>query len=134
MIETRSGHRPTEFYPATKRMAADSQGEARANGWRYSKSGLTPQAFDFVLYPYLGPNVPPVSVTPVAVVGASPREVTALAVRLSDVTDYDLVSRIGPRKMPAPSAKLTVEAEIAVIRTKGGKIECAANKSRTRQR
>jgi hypothetical protein len=115
--------KPTECYVATKRMAADSQGEARAKGWRYSKSGLAPRAFDVVLYPYSGPDAPPVSVASMAVVGANPREVTALAVRIRDVTDYVFVSRIGPRKMLAPSAKLTVEAEIAVIRTKGGKIE-----------
>ncbi len=57
------------------------------------------------------------------VVDADPREVTALAVKIRDLTDYVFVSRTGPRKMIASSAKLMVEAEIAVIRTRGGNME-----------
>jgi hypothetical protein len=114
---------PTEFYLATKRMAADAQGEALAKGWRYTRSGPPPQVFQVVLYPYVGPDAPPLSVAPVTVVDADPREVTALAVRNKDVTDYVLVSRTGVRKMNVPCAELTVEAEIAVFRTRNGKVE-----------
>lgn len=115
--------RSTEFHLATKRMAADTQGEVLAQGWRYRKSGPAPQAFSAVLYPYSGPEAPPVSVTSVVVVDADPGEVTAWAVGIRDRTDYVFVSRTGPRKMTAPSAKLAVEAEIAVIRMQGGRIE-----------
>jgi len=114
---------PTEFYVATKRMAADSQGEALAKGWRYRKSGPAPQSFAVALYPYSGPDAPSVSVAPFAILDANSHEVTALALKVRDVTDYVFVSRTGPRKMVAPSAKLTVEAEVAVVRTKGDHIE-----------
>jgi len=115
--------KPTEFYLATQRMAADSQGEALAKGWRYTRSGPAPQAFTAVLYPYSGPEAPPVSVNPLTVEDADSSQVAALAVGIKDVTDYVFVSRTGPRKMVAPSARLTVEAEIAIIRVKGGHIE-----------
>jgi len=113
----------TEFYLATYRMAADTHGEVLAKGWRYSKSGRAPQVFSVVLYPYSGPDAPPVSLTPVSVEDADPGEVTALAVGIRDRTDYVFLSRTGPRKITAPSAKLVVEAEIAVIGVKGGQIE-----------
>ena len=77
----------TEFYLATKRMAADPQGEVLAKGWRFTKSGPAPQTFEVVLYPYSGPAAPPMSVTPVAVVDADPREVAALAVKIRDLID-----------------------------------------------
>ena len=125
--------KPTEFYLATKRMAANSQGEALAKGWRYRKSGPAPQSFAVVLYPYSGPEAPPVSASSLAVVDADPREVTALAVKIRDLTDYVFVSRAGPRKMMTPSTKLTVEAEIAIIRTKGGKIESVRGERITSQ-
>jgi hypothetical protein len=114
--------KPTEFYLATKRMAADAQGEALAKGWQYTKSGSAPQTFAAVLYPYSGPEAPPVSVAPLAVADANPGEVTALAITIRGATDFVFVSRTGPRQMLAPLASLTVEAEIAVLRMQGGRI------------
>ena len=97
--------------------------EALAKGWRYTKSGPAPQVFNVVLYPYWGPAAPPLSVAPVAVADADPRDVTALAVGLGDRTDYVFISRTGPRKMAARSARIELEAEIAVVRVQGGQIE-----------
>jgi hypothetical protein len=103
-------------------MAADAQGEALAKGWQYTKSGSAPQTFAAVLYPYSGPEAPPVSVAPLAVADANPGEVTALAITIRGATDFVFVSRTGPRQMLAPLASLTVEAEIAVLRMQGGRI------------
>jgi hypothetical protein len=158
--------KPTEFYVATKRMAGESQGQARAQGWRYTKSDRAPQTFPVVLYPYAGPVAPPVSIAPLDIVDAdsaarpnrkseirNPKsetnskfgiqtgkepeeaslpannfddrstEVRALAVTIKDRTDYVLISWTGPRKMMVPSLKLTIEAEIAVIRMNGRRVE-----------
>lgn len=115
--------KPTTFHLATKRMAADSQGQVLAKGWRYTQSGPGSHSFATVLYPYGGPEAPAVTVRPLAVADANPREVTALEVRIRDRTDYLFLSQTGPRKMTAPAARLTVTAQLAVIRTQAGRIE-----------
>ena len=116
---------PVDFFIAKERMGA--YGEVLSKGWRYSKSGPAPQVFDVVLYPYKntfdysGAQVPKVSVKPLMIKGAAAKDVTALRIDNGDRTDYVFISRVGPRRMAAKNAKVWVNGEVVVIRTRKGK-------------
>ena len=109
-----------EFYIATRRMTADS-GQTTSKGWKYGKSGPTPQVFDLLMYPYQGPQPPSLSVRRLALDGVAPTDATALEVKIGDLRDYVLVSHTGVRKMGPRDAKISVNGEMAVVRTKAGK-------------
>ena len=121
---------PIEFYVATQRMGG-AKGEALSKGWKYAKSGPAPQSFDVVLHPYQGATAPDVSVRSLQVENADPKDITALEVKRGEFTDYILVSRAGPREMTAPAVGLKVNAEIAVVRVKGGAIVSVAGEKIT---
>lgn len=111
----------TEFFIATKRMQ-DSEGQVMSKGWKYSQTGSAPKSFDTVLYPYNGSVTPTVIVRPLEVKDADPKDVTALEIKIGDITDYVLISRTGPREMTVPAISLSANAEIVVIRAKSGTI------------
>lgn len=108
-----------EFFIATHRMGGKKD-DSPAKGWKYSRTGEAPQAFDLVLYPYPGSRTPGVSAKALPVDGADATEVTALEVRNGENTDYIITSRVGPRTISVPAAGVTLEGETAVIRMKGG--------------
>ena len=108
----------TEFYIATNRMGTKEP--VKSKGWKYSKTGAPPVWLDLVLYPYVGAQVPGVTVNRLTVEG-SPAGVTALKVSVGGSVDYVIVSRKGAQAVSIPAEKLTVDAEVAVIRTKAQK-------------
>ncbi len=107
-----------EFFIASSRMGAG--GPIKSKGWKYSKSGAPPVTFGLVLYPYRSLEPPPVTVQRLALDGG-PAGVTALKISAGGYVDYVIVSRAGPQAVSIPAEKLSVDAEVAVIRTRGGK-------------
>ena len=108
----------TEFYIATSRTGC--RDPVKSKGWKYSKSGAVPVSFDTVLYPYMGTQVPNVTVSRMMVEGDA-AGVTALKIAAGDSVDYVIVSRKGPQVISVTGERLKVDAEIAVVRTKAGK-------------
>lgn len=109
----------TKFFIATERLGEYGQIESR--GWKYSKTGSTPQVFDMVLYPYSGGKAPNISVKSLVVEGTNPTDVTALEVKIGNKTDYVFISRAGPRKIVCPAAKIVAYGEVVLLRLKDGK-------------
>jgi hypothetical protein len=110
---------PTEFLIATNRMG--SKEPVKSRGWKYSRKGSAPVSIDLVLYPYKGSEVPQITVSRL-VVQDNPSAVSAIKIARGEETDYVIVTWKNPQRIFIPSESLEVDAEVAVIRCKNGKV------------
>ncbi|MDO8684861.1 MAG: alginate lyase family protein [Armatimonadota bacterium] len=114
----------TDFFIAKARFEK-SIDNVPSKGWKYSKTGATPQTFDVVLYPYSGSVAPKVSVKRYPVEGAAATEATALEIKIGDKTDIVMFSRVGPREMKAilPGNRVSSSSgsDLSVSRTEPAK-------------
>ncbi len=110
---------PVEFFIATHRM--ESNEPIKSKGWKYSRSGPAPVAFDLVLYPYKGLTVPDVKVSRLAI-GGNPVGVSAIKITRGDETDYVIVSWKDAHRVSILDEELSVDAEVVVLRCKDGKV------------
>jgi len=104
------------FKIAKVRMTGGPKADVDSLGYRLSKSGSGPAVFDVLLFPYKGAAVPKIGIEKVALDGA-----TAYTVTNGDSVDYILLSQNGIREMSLPQQGVAATAEVAVVRTVGGK-------------
>lgn len=100
--------------------AAISDGISSTPGWSYTKSGQLPIVLDTLLYPYPIEQLPTVSIQRLQIEGPA-KGVMALKVTTADGIDYVIASRKGPQAVLIPSEQIRVDAELAIIRIRGGR-------------
>ncbi|MGQ9455318.1 MAG: heparinase II/III domain-containing protein [Armatimonadota bacterium] len=110
---------PSEFFIATNRMGSNEP--VKSTGWKYSRQGTPPVSFDLVLYPYKGSQVPRVKVERLAVEG-NPVGLSAIKITHGERIDYVIVSWKNACTVSIPAEEISIDGEVAVIRTKNGRL------------
>ncbi len=100
--------------------AAIGEGALSTTGWSYTRSGQLPILLDTLLCPYLSELPPAFSIERLGV-EAPAKSVMALKVTTADGVDYVIASRKGPQAVLIPSEQIRTDAEVAIIRMRGGK-------------